>query len=113
MPIESQDPTSGGGVGGLLSDVFGGRNKYRARTGGYKNQTAETERALGLESRGQEQEFTSYLRDAAQGKTGPSVAENQLAQSTAAAQRAASGMAASARGPNRALAMRSAVGAQG
>lgn len=108
--------TQAGGLGGALSDFLGGQAGYRAARGQYgrpESQRLARDREMQEASRGGEAQFTNYLMDAAQGRTGPSVAQQQLAQSTGRAQQQAASMAASARGPNRALAQRAAIQAGG
>lgn len=107
--------TEAEGLGGMFGDLTGANTYFRAGRGdftGEDRRRIDADRVLQLQSRREGGDFTSYLRDAAQGRTGPSVAQQQLAQSTGQAEQAVSARAASARGPNRALAMRDALGAQ-
>jgi hypothetical protein len=102
------------GLGGTLEKVGRaaiGENADRA--GNVYDRTAGAgEQALGLQSRGQQQELSGAVMDRALGRGGPSVAEMQLGRSQAEAQNQARSFASSARGGNVALANRMAASGQ-
>jgi len=72
--------THAGGFGSIISDALGGTIDYQAGGGEYRDadrQRIDEDRGMQQASRAGSAHFTNYLRDAAMGKGGPSVAEQK------------------------------------
>lgn len=99
------DPLNWGGV----TKRWAGQSGYNPEQPEYDSTRPDQERALAGFDRVKQDEYNQWLRNAALGKGGPSLAQQQLSQGRDQAISAAASQAAAARGGNAALANRTAT----